>query len=160
MLILGIDFFNQLDMNVSQKNIYFLKKLSSIMSYKFSYDFSLIIIIIDEFTVGIWDTFYGNITSFWHFPNIPNLFKSIAITSNESFLTLMSIKEDENLINIYNYYDGNLIFSLDEFDAYNCSFSHNGEKLLLGTSGGEEICRLYNLNNVNYEKFYNYNKQI
>ena len=62
MLILGIDFFNQLDMNVSQKNIYFLKKLSSIMSYKFSYDFSLIIIIIDEFTVGIWDTFYGNIT--------------------------------------------------------------------------------------------------
>jgi hypothetical protein len=150
--------FSNTDLNISQKDIYFLKKYYSILFYKFSYDYSILIIVFEEDVVCIWDTKSGNITSIWYIPNIPNMCKSVSITSNKCQYTLISIKEEENLINIFNYCERKLFLSIKGFNAYNCKFSNDGEYLLIGTKQGNEICRLYNLNDINKYKAFKYNK--
>ena len=81
-------------------------------------NYSILIIVFEEDVVCIWDTKSGNITSIWYIPNIPNMCKSVSITSNKCQYTFNGCKDKKKLPFDFAVFDEkrNLLF-LVEYDG-------------------------------------------
>ena len=146
---------NQVIENNTTINIYLNKTFKSIYSFQYIEKYN-IFIIIDEHNICIYDTETKKLIQKWY-NEISNWYKSISISPEESMTTLISIKNSNNLVTIYDYINGNEIIPLIGFNTYTSCFSNDGFYIALGCIEGDIICMLWNLNDISFS-FALYNK--
>lgn len=133
----------------TEQFIFVDENVTKFQSYSFSPDYEYILAIIDEHRAVIYSLETGRVIKKWN--NICEKWSDCCImappTSETAIIATKSTKDE---VKIWSYQDGSDVSTLPGFDVASLCFNESGKYLAAGGKEGEEIVRVWNLENGNY----------
>ena len=125
--------------------------------FTFSPDQKVILGIMDEHNAILYNCETGRIIKKFH-NKLPDWAIACEIVPENSEIAVIATKYNENIIKIWNYFNGWEIFNLEGYNTHSFSFSAKGNLLACGAENGNEIARVWDLNSDdNFHFGYTYN---